>query len=80
MPRLADLDELPAASRDWKLATLWEAALGLDRAAEAAEWERRARAAEPAASLLQSTEEQLGRMRETQARLALALAAKEPST
>jgi hypothetical protein len=80
MPRLADLDELAAASRYWMLATLWEAALGLDRVAEAAEWERRARAVEPADWLLQSTEEQLVRMRETQARLALALAAKEPST
>ena len=58
----------------WALASMWEVNVGLGRAAEAAGWEQAARDLLSPDWMLQSTEEQLLRVRKTQAELALAMA------
>ncbi len=73
-PQMADLAALPRDRQYWVQASMWEAALGLGRADEAAAAEAKARALEPAAWMLQSTQDQLGRVRKTQAELAALLA------
>lgn len=72
-PQMADLAALPREGQYWLQASMWEAALGLGRADEAAAWEAKARALLPADWMLQSTQEQLQRVRDTQAELAALL-------
>ncbi|MFO1272478.1 MAG: tetratricopeptide repeat-containing protein [Rubrivivax sp.] len=72
-PQMADLAALPPEGQYWLQASMWEAALGLGRADEAAAWEAKARALLPADWMLQSTQEQLQRVRDTQAELAALL-------
>ena len=74
-PKLAEKAELPVAKRYWVLASMWEVNVGLGRDAEAARWEQAARDLQSPDWMLQSTEEQLVRVRKTQAELAQALAA-----
>jgi hypothetical protein len=74
-PQLEDLAELPRDKRYWVLASMWEVNVGLGRASEATRREQEARALAPPSWMLQSTEEQLARVRKTQAELATALAA-----
>lgn len=74
LPQLADKAELPADKHYWALASMWEVNVGLGRDAEAVPWERAARALESPDWMLQSTEEQIARVRKTQAELAAALA------
>jgi len=74
-PQLADLSDLPRDKRYWLLASLWEVNVGLGRDAEAARWEAEARTLAPATWMLQTTEEQLDRVRRTQGDLAARLAA-----
>jgi hypothetical protein len=73
-PHIDEQVELPLEKRYWMLASMWEVCVGLGRSDEAARWEQAARALQPPAWLLQSTVEQLERLRLTQAQLATALA------
>lgn len=80
VPRGAELAELAQggqhdAGRYWHAASLWETAVGLGRADEAASREREARALEPPGWMLESTETQVKRLRAQQAELAALLAA-----
>ena len=81
-PQVAALAELSVDKRYWLTASLWEACAGLGRAdetvrweGEAVRWEGEARAMRPAQWMLASTEEQIGKLRQQQAKLAAALAA-----
>ena len=74
-PQMADKAELPDDKHYWVLASLWEVNVGLGRGPEAALWEQMARDLSAPDWMLQSTEEQITRVRKTQAELALALAA-----
>ena len=74
-PQVALLADLAVDKRYWLTASLWETTAGLGDADGAARWESEARAMKPSAWMLQSTEEQVARLRERQAGLAAALAA-----
>ncbi len=61
----AELEQDPEMSRQeryWVLATLQQASLGLGDDAAADEWGRQAREQDPASHMIQSTEEQLGKL------------------
>ena len=73
-PHIDERVELPLERRYWMLASMWEVCVGLGRSDEAARWEQAARALQPPAWMLQSTVEQLERLRLTQTELATALA------
>jgi hypothetical protein len=73
-PHIDEQAELPLEKRYWMLASMWEVCVGLGRSGEAARWEQAARALQPPTWMLQSTVEQLERLRLTQAELATALA------
>ena len=75
-PKLGDQAELPADKRYWVLASMWEIAVGLGRDADATTWEQAARALKPPDWMLQSTADQLQRVRQTQAELTAVLAAR----
>ncbi len=75
VPKIAEQAELPTEKRYWLLASMWEVAVGLGRDAEAAGWELQARALKPPGWMLQTTEDQLQRVRQTQAELTAVLAA-----
>ena len=80
VPRLADLHEDgDDDSRYWALASAWEAHAGLEQEAEAAAFERQARALNPPAWMLDSTREQIGRIQQTQRELADAFARAAPA-
>ncbi len=72
-PQMGDMAALPRDKQYWLLASMWEAALGLGRADEAAAWEAKARALQPADWMLQTTQDQLQRVQMAQAELALLL-------
>ncbi|CAD5373485.1 conserved hypothetical protein [Rubrivivax sp. A210] len=72
-PMLEDAAELPPDKRYWVLASKWEICVALGRDAAAAE--QAARALQPADWMIESTESQLSRVRQTQAELQQALAA-----
>lgn len=74
-PQLAEKAELPADKHYWVLASMWEANVGLGRDQESAQWEQAARALKPPGWMLQSTEEQLVRVRNAQAELRVVMAA-----
>jgi hypothetical protein len=74
-PQLDDLDELRPDKRYWVLASLWAVNAGLGRGADAARWEQEARALMSSSPMVRTTEEQIARMRKTQAELDAALAA-----
>ena len=74
-PQLDDLDELRPDKRYWVLASLWGVNAGLGRGADAARWEQEARALMSSSPMVRTTEEQIARMRKTQAELDAALAA-----
>ena len=74
LPQMAEKAELPVDKRYWALASMWEVNVGLGRDAEATKWEQAARDLQSPDWMLQSTEEQLVRLRKTQAELAAALA------
>ncbi len=73
-PQIADAAELPLDKRYWIIASKWEALAGLGRDAEAAQAEQAARALQPPGWMLDTTAEQIGRIRAQQAELAQALA------
>ncbi len=73
-PQIADAAELPLDKRYWIIASKWEALAGLGRDAEAAQAEQAARALQPPGWMLDTTAEQIGRIRTQQAGLAQALA------
>ncbi|HKX42419.1 MAG TPA: TRAFs-binding domain-containing protein [Burkholderiaceae bacterium] len=73
-PQIDEQADLALEKRYWLLASLWEVCVGLGRFDEAARREAQARALQPPAWMLQSTEEQLARTRRAQAELAVALA------
>lgn len=73
-PQLGEKAELPPDKHYWVLASMWEANVGLGRDAEGAKWEQAARALKPPGWMLQSTEEQLVRLRNAQAELRVVLA------
>ena len=73
-PQMTALAELPLEKRYWLKASMWEVCIGLARPDEADKWEAEARALEPPEWMLQSTLEQLDRLRITQAMLTEALA------
>ena len=79
MPQVALLAELAVDKRYWVTASLWEASAGLGRADDAARWENEARAMKPAQWMLESTQEQIGKLRQQQAELAAALASTKAS-
>ena len=74
-PQVAALAELAVDKRYWLTASLWETAAGLGRAGDAARWEKEARNMKPAQWMLDSTAEQVTKLRAQQAALAEALAA-----
>jgi hypothetical protein len=74
-PHLEDLDELRPDKRYWALASLWAVNAGLGRAADATRWEHEARALMSSSPMVQTTEQQIARMRKTQAELDAALSA-----
>jgi hypothetical protein len=74
-PQLDDLDELRPDKRYWLLASIWAITAGLGREADAARWEREARALMSSSPMVRTTEEQIARMRKTQAELDVALTA-----
>jgi len=74
-PQLGEKADLPADKRYWILASMWEVAVGLGREADAATWEQAAKALKPPQWMLQSTEEQLVRVRQAQADLAAVMSA-----
>jgi len=73
LPQMAEKAELPVDKRYWALASMWEVNVGLGRDDEAAKWEQAARDLQSPDWMLQSTEEQLVRVRKNQAELAQAL-------
>ncbi len=73
-PKLGEQADLPAEKRYWLLASMWEVAVGLGRDTDAATWEQAARALKPPDWMLKSTEDQLVRVRQTQAELGAVLA------
>ena len=73
-PQLGEKAELPPDKHYWVLASMWEANVGLGRDVEGAKWEEAARALKPPGWMLQSTEEQLVRLRNAQAELRVVLA------
>ena len=74
-PQVPVLADLSVDKRYWLTASLWEASAGLGQADGAARWEKEARAMKPAQWMLESTEEQIGKLRQQQAELVAALAA-----
>ena len=74
-PQLAEKAELPPDKHYWVLASMWEANVGLGRDEQGTQWEQAARALKPPGWMLQSTEEQLVRVRNAQAELRVVMAA-----
>ncbi len=74
-PQMADKALLPADKHYWVLASLWKVNVGLGLGPEAALWEQMARELQAPDWMLQSTEEQIARVRKTQAELAQVMAA-----
>ncbi len=74
-PQMGEKAELPPDKHYWALASMWEINVGLGRDEEAAKWAQAARALNPPGWMLQTTEDQLVRVRMTQAEI-VAMAAK----
>lgn len=74
-PQLGEKAELPPDKHYWVLASMWEANVGLGRDEQGTQWEQAARALKPPGWMLQSTEEQLVRVRNAQAELRVVMAA-----